>query len=73
MTTSVSLSAEQRKQSRNTGVTLIVLGVISAVFFTQDGGTAGFGLTESFTLNLPSQRFAQVLAVALVGAGAFQL
>ena len=73
MTASVSLSAEQRKQSRNTGVSLIVLGVIAAVFFTRDGGTAGFDLTESFTLDLPSQRFAQILAVALVGAGAFQL
>ena len=73
MSDTVMLSAEQRKQSRNTGITLIVLGVISAVFFTQDAGSAGFGLTENFTLNLPSQRFAQVLAIALVGAGAFQL
>ncbi|MFM8867328.1 MAG: ABC transporter permease, partial [Ilumatobacteraceae bacterium] len=73
MSATVMLSAEQRKQSRNTGITLIILGVISAVFFTRDGGPAGFGLTESFTLDLPSQRFAQVLAVALVGAGAFQL
>jgi len=73
MSATVMLSAEQRKQSRNTGITLIILGVISAVFFTQDGGSAGFRLTESFILDLPSQRLAQVLAVALVGAGAFQL
>lgn len=73
MSSATMQSAEQRKQSRNAGVTLIVLGVISAVFFTRDGGSAGFGLTEGFTLDLPSQRFAQVLAVVLVGAGAFQL
>lgn len=73
MSSTVMLSAEQRKHARNLGVTLIILGVVAAIVFTRNAGTSGFTLTDSFTLNVPSQRFAQVLAVALVGSGAFQL
>jgi simple sugar transport system permease protein len=69
----VARSAEQKKRARNVGISMIVLGAIVAVFFTRGPGDAGFILSPDFTLIIPSQQFAQVLAVAFVGSGAFQL
>ena len=66
-------SIEQKKHARRVGLSMIVLGIFVAVFFTRSPRDAGFILSPAFTLVIPSQQFAQVIAVALVGAGAFQL
>ena len=67
------LSLEQRKRARNVGFSLILLALISAFFFSGRPGDAGFKLVDSFTLVLPSQPFARVLAVLLGALGAVQL
>ena len=67
------LSLEQRKRARNVGFSLILLALISAFFFSGRPGDAGFKLVDSFTLVLPSQSFARVLAVLLGALGAVQL
>ena len=67
------LSNEQRKRARNVGFSLIFLALISAFFFSGRPGDAGFKLVDSFTLVLPSQPFARVLAVMLGALGAVQL
>ncbi len=67
------LSNEQRKRARNVGFSLIFLALISAFFFSGRPGDAGFKLVDSFTLVLPSQPFARVLAVLLGALGAVQL
>jgi simple sugar transport system permease protein len=67
------LSNEQRKRARNVGFSLILLALISAFFFSGRPGEAGFKLVDSFTLVLPSQPFARVLAVMLGALGAVQL
>lgn len=54
-------------------MSVILMGVFVAVFFTGSPRDAGFILSPTFTVLIPSQQFAQVIAVALVGAGAFQL
>ena len=67
------LSLEQRKRSRNVGLSLIFLALVSAFFLSARPGDAGFKLVESFTLVLPAQPFAQALAVVLGALGAVQL
>ena len=67
------LSLEQRKRARNVGFSLILFALISAFFFSGRPGDAGFKLVDSFTLVLPSQPFARVLAVLLGALGAVQL
>lgn len=67
------LSLEQKKRSRNVGLSLIFLALISAFFLSARPGDAGFKLVESFTLVLPAQPFAQALAVLLGALGAVQL
>ncbi|MFM8814706.1 MAG: hypothetical protein ACKOE0_01675, partial [Actinomycetes bacterium] len=67
------LSLEQKKRSRNVGLSLIFLALVSALFLTARPGDAGFKLVESFTLVLPAQSFAQALAVLLGALGAVQL
>ena len=67
------LSSEQRKRARNVGFSLIFLALVSAFFFSGRPGDAGFKLVDSFTLVLPSQPFARVLAVMLGAFGAVQL
>lgn len=67
------LSLEQRKRARNVGFSLIFLALISAFFFASRPGDAGFKLVDSFTLVLPSQPLARVLAVLLGALGAVQL
>ena len=67
------VSAEQRKQARSVGFTLVVLGIVAAFVLGNRPGDAGFKLVESFTLVLPAQPFAQALAVVLGALGAVQL
>ena len=70
---SVIRSTEQKNHARRMGISMVVLGTFVAVFFTRSPGDAGFILSPDFTVLIPSQQFAQVVAIALVGAGAFQL
>ena len=72
-TSTVLTSAEQKDHARRLGIGMIVLGTFVAVFFTRSPRDAGFILSPDFTVFIPSQQFAQVVAIALVGAGAFQL
>lgn len=69
----LKLSLVESKHSRNLGVVMILLGVISVVVFGNKNGNAGFLLTESWIVNIPVQRFSQILAVVLVGSGVMQL
>lgn len=69
----VKLSLVESKHSRNLGIVLILLGVVSGVIFGNESGTAGFQLTESWIVDIPVQRFSQILSVVLVGSGALQL
>ncbi|MEY3353828.1 MAG: hypothetical protein RLZZ16_630, partial [Actinomycetota bacterium] len=39
---SMVISAEQKKRSRNVGLTLVVLGVVAGSIFTNRPGDAGF-------------------------------
>ena len=63
-------STEQKNHARRMGISMVVLGTFVAVFFTRSPGDAGFILSPAFTVLIPSQQFAQVVAIALVGAGA---
>ncbi len=67
------LSLEQRKRARNVGFALIFLALISVFFFSGRPGDAGFKLVDSFTLVIPAQPFARILAVMLGAVGAIQL
>ena len=67
------ISAEQKKRSRNVGMTFVFLGIVSGIFFAGRPGDAGFKLLDSFTFVIPSQPFARALAVLLIALGAAQL
>ena len=69
----VVLSAEQKKRSRNVGLTLVVLGVIAGAIFTNRPGDAGFKLLDDYVFVIPARPFATALAVVLVALGAVQL
>ena len=67
------ISAEQRKRSRNVGLTLVVLGVVAGSIFTNRPGDAGFKLLDDYIFVIPARPFASALAVVLVALGAVQL
>ena len=69
----VVLSAEQKKRSRNVGLTLVVLGVIAGAIFTNRPGDAGFKLLDDYVFVIPARPFATALAIVLVALGAVQL
>ena len=69
----VVLSAEQKKRSRNVGLTLVVLGVIAGAVFTNRPGDAGFKLLDDYVFVIPARPFATALAIVLVALGAVQL
>ena len=71
--THVVLSAEQKKRSRNVGLTLVVLGVVAGAIFTDRPGDAGFKLLDDYVLVIPARPFATALAIVLVALGAVQL
>ena len=70
---SVVISAEQKKRSRNVGLTLVVLGVVAGSIFTNRPGDAGFKLLDDYIFVIPARPFASALAVVLVALGAVQL
>lgn len=70
---SVVLSAEQKKRSRNVGLTMVVLGVVAGSIFTNRPGDAGFKLLEDYVFVIPARPFATALAIVLVAVGAVQL
>ncbi|MEO5973660.1 MAG: ABC transporter permease [Ilumatobacteraceae bacterium] len=67
------LSSEQRKRARNVGFAYVVLGLVSAVIFTNRPGNAGFKLQDDYLLVVPARPFASALAIVLVALGAAQL
>ncbi len=67
------ISAEQKKRSRNVGLTLVVLGVVAGSIFTNRPGDAGFKLLDDYIFVIPARPFASALAVVLVALGAVQL
>ena len=69
----VVVSAEQKKRSRNVGLTLVVLGVIAGSIFTNRPGDAGFKLLDDYVFSIPARPFATALAIVLVALGAVQL
>ena len=69
----VVLSAEQKKRSRNVGLTLVVLGVIAGAIFTNRPGDAGFKLLDDYVFVIPARPFATALAIVLVALGSVQL
>ncbi|MFM8867728.1 MAG: ABC transporter permease [Ilumatobacteraceae bacterium] len=72
-TGTVVLSAEQKKRSRNVGLTMVVLGIVSGSIFTNRPGDAGFKLLEDYVFVIPARPFATALAIVLVALGAVQL
>lgn len=73
MTGAVVLSAEQKKRSRNVGLTMVVLGVLAGSIFTNRPGDAGFKLLDDYVFVIPARPFATALAIVLVALGAVQL
>lgn len=73
MTGTVVLSAEQKKRSRNVGLTMVVLGVLAGSIFTNRPGDAGFKLLDDYVFVIPARPFATALAIVLVALGAVQL
>lgn len=69
----VVLSSEQRKRARNVGFTYVVLGLVSAVLFTNRPGDAGFKLQTDYIFVIPARPFASALAIVLIALGAAQL
>ncbi len=69
----VILSSEQRKRARNVGFTYVVLGLVSAVLFTNRPGDAGFKLQTDYIFIIPARPFASALAIVLIALGAAQL
>lgn len=69
----VVVSAEQKKRSRNVGLTLVVLGVVAGTIFTNRPGDAGFKLLDDYVFVIPARPFATALAIVLVAMGAVQL
>ena len=69
----VVVSAEQKKRSRNVGLTLVVLGVVAGAIFTNRPGDAGFKLLDDYIFVIPARPFATALAIVLVALGAAQL
>ncbi len=67
------VSAEQKKRSRNVGLTLVVLGIIAGAIFTNRPGDAGFKLLDDYIFVIPARPFATALAIVLVALGAAQL
>ena len=72
-TGAVVLSAEQKKRSRNVGLTMVVLGVLAGSIFTNRPGDAGFKLLDDYVFVIPARPFATALAIVLVALGAVQL
>ena len=73
MTGTVVLSAEQKKRSRNVGLTMVVLGILAGSIFTNRPGDAGFKLLDDYVFVIPARPFATALAIVLVALGAVQL
>ena len=73
MTGTVVLSAEQKKRSRNVGLTMAVLGILAGSIFTNRPGDAGFKLLDDYVFVIPARPFATALAIVLVALGAVQL
>lgn len=73
MTGTVVLSAEQKKRSRNVGLTMVVLGILAGSIFTNRPGDAGFKLLDDYVFVIPARPFATALAIVLVAVGAVQL
>jgi simple sugar transport system permease protein len=69
----VVVSAEQKKRSRNVGLTLVVLGIVAGAIFTNRPGDAGFKLLDDYIFVIPARPFATALAIVLVALGAAQL
>ena len=69
----VVVSAEQKKRSRNAGLTLVVLGIVAGAIFTNRPGDAGFKLLDDYIFVIPARPFATALAIVLVALGAAQL
>ena len=69
----VVVSAEQKKRSRNVGLTLVVLGIVAGTIFTNRPGDAGFKLLDDYIFVIPARPFASALAIVLVALGAAQL
>ena len=67
------ISAEQRKQARSVGFTLVVLGIVAAFVLGNRPGDAGFKLVDSYIFVIPAQPFARILALVLIALGAAQL
>ncbi len=67
------ISAEQRKQARSVGFTLVVLGIVAAFVLGNRPGDAGFKLIDSYIFVIPAQPFARILALVLIALGAAQL
>ena len=67
------ISAEQRKQARSVGFTLVVLGIVAAFVLGNRPGDAGFKLLDSYIFVIPAQPFARILALVLIALGAAQL
>ena len=67
------VSAEQRKQARSVGFTLVVLGIVAAFVLGNRPGDAGFKLVDSYIFVIPAQPFARILALVLIALGAAQL
>jgi len=67
------VSAEQKKRSRNVGLTLVVLGIVAGAIFTNRPGDAGFKLLDDYIFVIPARPFASALAIVLVALGAAQL
>ncbi|MGA0710535.1 MAG: ABC transporter permease, partial [Ilumatobacteraceae bacterium] len=72
MSTAV-VSAEQKKRSRNVGLTFVVLGIVAGAIFTNRPGDAGFKLLDDYIFVIPARPFATALAIVLVALGAAQL
>jgi simple sugar transport system permease protein len=67
------VSAEQKKRSRNVGLTFVVLGIVAGAIFTNRPGDAGFKLLDDYIFVIPARPFATALAIVLVALGAAQL
>ena len=63
----VVVSAEQKKRSRNVGLTLVVLGIVAGTIFTNRPGDAGFKLLDDYIFVIPARPFASALANGRAG------
>jgi general nucleoside transport system permease protein len=67
------ITDEDRKRSRNVGITYLVLGVVTLLVFTRRSGDAAFGIGGGDSVNVPASPMAWAAGVGFIALGAVQL